>query len=345
MIRIGIAGIGFMGMIHYLAYRKIPGAKVAAICEQDKKRLAGDWRAIKGNFGPQGEIMDLSGVSCYRDIDEMISDPTLDLIDVCLPPDWHAEVSVAALSAGKHVFCEKPIALTTADADRMVQAAERAGKLLMIGQVVPFFPEFWFVYKTIRGDKYGAPIGGHFKRLVSDPNWLPNFYDPKKTGGPMLDLHIHDAHFIRLIFGMPRAVHTIGTMRGEVAERFTTQFLYDPPRMVSAASGVIDQQARPFSYGFEIYLEKATLFCDYMALPELGDALTPLTLLVGNKATRPKIGSADPLDVFAAELKEMVRSVRAEEPSPLLAGNLARDALVICQKQTESLLKNRAVKV
>ena len=59
---IGIAGIGFMGMTHYLAYQKIRGAKVAALCEQDPKRLAGDWRTIKGNFGPQGQIMDLKGI-------------------------------------------------------------------------------------------------------------------------------------------------------------------------------------------------------------------------------------------------------------------------------------------
>ena len=54
MIRVGIAGIGFMGMIHYLAYQKFKGVKVAAICETDRTRLAGDWRTIKGNFGPQG---------------------------------------------------------------------------------------------------------------------------------------------------------------------------------------------------------------------------------------------------------------------------------------------------
>ncbi len=346
MIRVGIAGVGFMGMIHYLSYGKVRGAKVAALCEKDPKRLAGDWRSIQGNFGPRGEVMDLSGLSRYRDIDELICDPELDLIDVCLPPDWHAEVSVAALEAGKHVFCEKPIALTATDANRMVRAAERSGKLLMIGHVLPFFPEFHYVYRTIADGKYGAPLGGHFKRVISDPLWLKNFYDPKKIGGPMLDLHVHDAHFIRLVFGMPRAVHAVGSMRGAVAERFTSQFLYEPPRMVSAAGGVIDQQARPFSYGFELYLERATMFCDYMALPKLGDELTPLTVLTDRgKALRPKLGSGDPLDVFAAELKEVVRSVRAEEPSPLLAGRLARDALVLCHKQTESLRKRRAVKV
>jgi predicted dehydrogenase len=346
MIRVGIAGIGFMGMTHYLAYQKIRGAKVAALCEQDKKRLAGDWRAIKGNFGPAGQIMDLKGIACYREIDELISDPSLDLIDVCLPPSWHAEVTIAALEAGKHVFCEKPIALDPASASRMVQAADRAGKMLLIGHVLPFFPEYQFAYQTIAGGKYGRVLGGHFKRMISDPAWLPDFYNPRKVGGPMLDLHVHDAHFIRLLFGMPKAVHSVGTMRGEVVERFSTQFLYDPPRMVTATSGVINQQGRPFSHAYEIYLEGATLFFDYMALPKLGDVATPVTVLLNNgKSLRPKLSGGGPSDAFFAELSEVVRAVRDNAPSPLLDGKLARDAVVLCQKQTESVVKGRAVKV
>ena len=101
MIRVGIAGIGFMGMTHYLAYQKIRGVKVAALCEQDAKRLAGDWRSIKGNFGPAGEVMDLSGIARYSELDEMLADPTLDLIDCCLPPSWHAKATIAALEGGQ----------------------------------------------------------------------------------------------------------------------------------------------------------------------------------------------------------------------------------------------------
>jgi predicted dehydrogenase len=346
MIRIGIAGIGFMGMTHYLAYQKIRGAKVAAICEQDPKRLAGDWRSIRGNFGPQGEMMNLRGVRRYANLDEMIVDENVDLIDVCLPPAWHAEVTIAALEAGKHVFCEKPIALRLNDASRMIQAAEKAGKLLLVGHVLPFFPEYRFAYETIRSGKYGRPLGGHFKRMVSDPLWLPDFYDPAKVGGPMLDLHVHDAHFIRLAFGMPKAVHSVGTMHHEVVERFATQFLYDPPRMVSASSGAIGQQGRPFTHAYEIYLERATLFFEYAGLPSVGDVATPLTVLLDNgKVLRPKLGGGDPTLAFAAELAEVIRSVRSGKPSPLLDGRLARDAVVLCQKQTESVVKGRTVKV
>src|SRR4051794_13232761 len=132
MVKVGIAGIGFMGMIHYLAYQRIKGVKVVAICEQDAARLAGDWRTIKGNFGPPGEMMDLSGIAKYSDLDEMLADSRIDMVDICLPPAAHAPVAINALRRGKDVLCEKPIALSAADARKMVAAANSAGKLLSI---------------------------------------------------------------------------------------------------------------------------------------------------------------------------------------------------------------------
>src|SRR4029079_14628896 len=95
-----------------------------------------------------------------------------------------------------------------------------------IGHVLPFFPEYAFAYKAVASGKYGKLLGGHFKRIISDPLWLKDFYDPHKIGGPMFDLHVHDAHYIRLLCGMPRAVSTSGRMRGPVAEFFTSQFQF-----------------------------------------------------------------------------------------------------------------------
>ncbi|MEM9657011.1 MAG: Gfo/Idh/MocA family oxidoreductase, partial [Planctomycetota bacterium] len=103
MIRVGITGLGFMGMVHYLTYRKLPGVEVVAMCDQDRQRLAGDWRGIQGNFGPPGEQMDLSGISTYESIDAMIDDQRVDLIDITLPPSLHADIAVKALRAGKNV--------------------------------------------------------------------------------------------------------------------------------------------------------------------------------------------------------------------------------------------------
>ena len=240
-------------------------------------RRGGDWRTIKGNFGPPGELMDLSGVAQYADLEAMLADPAtrpdrhLPAHRACTPPPRSQ-----SLAAGKHVLCEKPIALKPADGIAMVDAADKAGRMLMIGHVLPFFPEYRFAYDAITGGKYGRIKGGHFKRIISDPLWMPRFYDPAVIGGPMLDLHVHDAHFIRLTCGLPRTVQCAGSMRGEVVERFHAQFRFeDPELMVTAASGVIAQQGRPFTHGYEIYLEKATLLYDFAVIggePRAGHA-------------------------------------------------------------------------
>src|SRR5262245_46270244 len=109
MIRIGIVGIGFMGMIHFLAARKLKGAQRAAVCRRDPKKLAGDWRGIRGNFGPPGTKTDLSKVKKYAALDDLLGDPAIDLVDVCNPTHLHPPTAVAALRAGKHVLVEKAI--------------------------------------------------------------------------------------------------------------------------------------------------------------------------------------------------------------------------------------------
>ncbi len=340
MVNVGIAGLGFMGMTHYNAYKKVSGAKVGAICEKDPERLAGDWRSIKGNFGPPGEIVNLEGIARYAELDQIMGDPNLDMIDICLPPSLHAGTAIAASKAGKHVLCEKAIALRAEDAVEMVEAARAAGKMLMIAHVLPFVPEYDFAFRKITGGEYGRLLGGHFQRIISDPLWLSDFYDPDGCGGPMIDLHIHDAHFIRLICGMPKAVHSVGRMRGEVAEFFSTQFLFeDPSLVVTATCGVIDQQGRPFTHGYEIHLEKATLF--FESFTE-----TPLTVLTADgQVERPELGSPDILDAFPLELDEAVRSIDTGTPSKLLDGALARDALILGHKQTQSIVERKTVEV
>ena len=347
MIKVGIVGIGFMGMVHYLCYQRIRGAKVAAVCEVDKRRLAGDWRSIRGNFGPPGEVMDLSGVARYRRLDDLIADPEIDLIDICLPTPLHAEVTLAALKAGKDVFCEKPIALSRSEARRMVKAARKAGRLLLIGHVLPFFPEYDFAYRAITVGKYGRMLGGHFKRIISDPLWLDDYWRPDGRGGPMLDLHVHDAHFIRLTCGMPRSVTSSGRMRGGLAEFFTSLFRFDNPELsVTATCGAIGQQGRSFVHGFEIHLQRATLVFEFAVIGDEPQSIMPLTVLpAGGKARRVELSAADPLDAFAAELKEAIKSVRTGGHSALLAGEAARDAIALCDAQTRSICNGRPVRI
>jgi len=347
MIRVGIAGIGFMGMIHYLSYEKVRGVRVDAICSRDPKRRAGDWRSIQGNFGPAGQKMDLGDVNAYAKLDDMLDDPNLDLIDICLPPAMHADVAIKAMRAGKDVFCEKPMAINVADCRRMMRASASTGRRLLIGHLLPLVPEYAWALKSIRSGKYGKVLGGTFKRVISDPKWLKHFWSSKKTGGPMLDLHVHDAHFIRMLFGMPRSVVTHGRMRGELAESWNTLFCYDQPGpTVHATSGTIAQQGRPFEHGFEIHLEKATLAFDFAVIGKEGKYLCPPTLFdERGRARLVKIGDGDTMNAFADEIREVVAAIRQDRDSPILDPELASDAIRLCQKQTQSLRSGRSVKV
>lgn len=347
MVNVGIVGLGFMGMIHYLSYQKVRGAKVKAICETDPKKLSGDWRSIKGNFGPQGTKMDLSGIDRYPELDQILADPKIDLIDICLPPAMHADAVVAALKAGKDVLCEKPIALYTNDARRMMKTSQTTGNMLMIGHMLPLFPEYNFVYEAATSGKFGKLLGGHFKRIISDPAWMTDFWQADRSGGPMIDLHIHDAHYIRLLFGMPNAVQSVGRMRGEVAELFTSEFLFDDSELVvTATSGAINQQGREFTHAFEVYFEKATLMYDFATLGGEPVLTMPLTVLDDKgKVKRPKLGSGDPMNAFETEMKLATKAVQTKTPPEFLAGELARDALILAQKETQSIQRGRAVKV
>src|SRR5687767_14128915 len=104
MIRIGIVGVGFMGWIHFLASKKLKGAAVTAFCSRDPKKRAADCRSIRGNFGPPGEPVDLTGIKTYENYEDMLADKDIDLIDVCNPTHLHPESAIQALRAGKHVL-------------------------------------------------------------------------------------------------------------------------------------------------------------------------------------------------------------------------------------------------
>jgi predicted dehydrogenase len=348
MVRIGIVGVGFMGMIHYLAAMKLRGAKVAAICTRDPKKLSGDWRGICGNFGPTGTRMDLGACKRYARLEELCGDPDIDLIDVCTPTDRHAEMARTALRAGKHVLVEKPIALTRKDADAMLDEAKKAKRLLMVAHVLPFFPEFAFALETVRSGVYGQLLGGHFKRIIAQPDWSEEIADASKTGGPAIDLHVHDTHFIALLAGVPHKVYSSGfAPDGRSVAYLTTQYVYGLPGPHSAgnslplscSSGALAKKGREFVHGYELYLEGATLLYE--------SGTQPLTVLTEDgKSKQPKLkGPSEATAAFTAELQAAVDGVKAGQEPDLLRGQLARDALVLCEKECQSVLSGNPVRV
>ena len=319
----------------------------AAICTRSPKKRAGDWRDIQGNFGPPGEQVDISALAAYAQLDDLLADDTIDVVDLCLPPNLHAEAAVDALEHGKHVFCEKPMALTPDACRRMVAASRANDRQLLIGHVLPMFPEYAQILRWIDEGTFGSARGGSFKRVISDPLWLEDFYDPQRVGGPLVDLHVHDAHLIRLLFGMPTEVVSQGRMRGAVVEYCHTLFRFDDPQLVvHAVSGIIPQQGRPFTHGFEIHTADATLQFESAVIDGVAETLMPLTALAGEgRVERPDLGDGDAVEPFVAELREVARCAAANRPSRILGGDVARDALILCHCQAESVRTGKAVAV
>ena len=338
MVGIGIVGVGFMGMIHYLAARKLDGARAVALCSRDPKKRAGDWTDIRGNFGPPGEPMDLAGVATYAGFEELLADPNVDLVDLCVPNDRHADLAARALAAGKHVLVEKPIALTLGDADAMLAAARSSGKLLMVAHVLPFFPEFAYAREAVASGRYGALKAAHLSRVIARPDWSAGIADADRSGGPAIDLHIHDAHYVGLLCGAPKAVQSRGVEEGGAVVYLMTQYLFDGPGpVVSAVSGALSQPGRPFAHGFELYLERATLTFSQA---------DPLSVaLADGSVERPALGSGDPIDSFARELAVAVEAAATGRPAAALDAALARQALATCLAEVEGVKSGRIVAV
>ena len=125
------------------------------------------------------------------------------------------------LKAGKHVFCEKPIALKPADAERMVKTAAEGRQAADDRPRAAVLPRVPVRLQDDRQRQVRQAAGRAFQAdHLRSRSGCPTSTIPKRRGGPMLDLHIHDAHFIRLVCGMPKAVQSVGRMRGEVVERF-----------------------------------------------------------------------------------------------------------------------------
>ncbi len=348
MVRIGIIGIGFMGMIHYYGTKKISGGEVVAICTRDQKKLAGDWTNIQGNFGPRGGIEDLSHLRKYNRIEDLLADNDIDMVDICLPTHLHKEASIAALKAGKHVLVEKPIEIRPDGANEIVQVGAESGRQFMVAHVLPFFAEFAYAKQAVEGGEYGNLLGGHFKRVISQPTWPQDFTDLEKSGGPGIDLHIHDTHFIRLLCGVPDAVFSQGKLAsGDFVEYLTTQYIYkDKNLSISCSSGAVSQQGRAFSHGFELYLEKATLLYEFATLGGEPVTSTPLALLTDNgEVHKVELGEVDSIDAFTGEIQYAVDAINQGSEPTALSGTGARDALLLCYKEAESVKTGEIVSI
>lgn len=338
MIQIGIVGVGFMGYTHFSASHDLEGARVAAIATRNERKLAGDWTSIQGNFGPPAGQVDLQDVRGYADYHDLLADPDIDLVDICLPNDLHEQVTIEALQAGKAVLVEKPIAVDVAAAERMVAASESAGRPLLVGHVLPFFPEFRYVTEQVRQGAYGKLLAAHFRRVITPPNWSAEMSDFRNLGGWGIDLHIHDNHFISVLCGVPHSVFSQGLLQEGFVNHVHTQYLFDSSdAAVSCVSGGIGASQLQFAHGFELFFERATM--QYSAGTLGGEWVVdrPLTVIT-DAVDQPELpGGSEWYSAFTSELQLAVDSLANNADASLLSGHLALDALRICHAEARSI--------
>src|SRR5688572_561177 len=126
-INVGIVGLGFMAATHVKAYRQIPAANIYAVCNPSGRCLDGDLTKVGGNINANDPVrLDMAQIKGTREFADLLNDPAIDLIDICTPTLQHPEMMAAALAAGKHVICEKPLARDSAAARQMVETARTA---------------------------------------------------------------------------------------------------------------------------------------------------------------------------------------------------------------------------
>ena len=352
MVRIGIVGIGFMGYTHFEGARQLKSGRIAAICTRNQKKLSGDWTGIQGNFGPPAGQVDLKGIKTYTDYNEMFADPDIDLMNICLQTEQHEAVAVAALKAGKNVLVEKPISTDLAGARRMVKAADKAERMLMVAHVLPFFPEFQFAAEAVQSGKYGKLLAAHFRRVIAPPKWSEDMSDFRKLGGWGVDLHIHDNHFITSVLGKPATVQSTGLLRDGLVNHVHTIYGYDGGEpAVSSMSGGIAAKGLEFSHGFELFFENATIQFDAGTYGSGKNrewvVNRPLTVITQTgRVTFPKLKGGDSwCAAFTAELQTAVDAIRTGTEPRLLSGAVARDALQICEAEAKSIASGRPVSV
>jgi predicted dehydrogenase len=253
-MRLGVIGLGFMGTTHLKAARAIPGLEIGAVCSRDERKLAGDFSEVRGNNSDPGGSVDLSGVARYRDIASLLTDATLDAVDICLPTGMHERIAVEAMRAGKHVIVEKPMALDGASADRMVAEAERQGRVLMAAQVIRFWPEYAALRDTARSGRLGTLRGAIFRRRCAAPSW------GTWEGGGAFDLLIHDFDFALHLCGAPQALSASGYCDDAAGiDLLHTTLFYPDGSDVLITGGWLNRGEYPFSMEFTATFDRDTV--------------------------------------------------------------------------------------
>lgn len=213
-MKVGLIGIGGMGNVHFKCYKKMNGIEIAVA----------DIRV-----GMAKEKVGDNTIPVYESYVEMIEKEKPDFVDICTPSYMHTDMAVYALEHGCHVLCEKPMSISSSDAQRMIDAKEKSGKLLMTAHVVRFMAPYVYLKSVIDSGELGKPVHIIMHRLSEAPkwsweNWMLN---TDKSGGVALDLSVHDIDFTQYVFGKPKSIEGSYYDLKDNSNYINTTFYYD----------------------------------------------------------------------------------------------------------------------
>jgi predicted dehydrogenase len=331
MINVGVIGLGFMGLTHIKAYRQVPATRIVAICDAVRLPEDGNLAAVAGNISQAEQIhFDLNVVKGYRDYRALLANPEVDLVDICLPTPLHAEVSMAALGAGKHVLCEKPLARSSAVCRQILDVAATAKGCFMPAMCLRFWPEWAWLKQAIDEGRYGRVLAARFRRVSEPPGWSrDSYFKGTDSGGALLDLHIHDSDFVQFCFGRPHRVFSQGLSRFSGAiDHVVTQYEVRGGAAVSAEGSWL------MGAGFGFNMAYTVLFEDAMA--DYDSSRGAQGLKVHEPGQLPRVLSFEG-DGYAGELRHLAECIEAGRAPSIVTGAEGMSAVEICEAEERSI--------
>jgi predicted dehydrogenase len=332
-INIAVAGLGFMGVTHLRAYLELRNARIVGVCDASRPPVNGVLRRVNGNIKKTADIHLGAGVKVYRDFNELLADPAVQVVDICTPTAFHPAQAIAALKAGKHVLCEKPLAQTFAEAQTVLKVAAASKKFLMPAMCMRFWPGWAWLQKVVAKKTYGNVRAANFRRVSAKPAWGKAGSHP---GGALLDLHIHDTDFVNFLFGRPASVFSSGVKdENGIVDHVMTQYFYPAGPSVHAEGSWLLHDG--FNMSFALHCKRATIDFD------LSRGREALRLHEAGKKTRTiKLKKSDG---YNEEIRYFVDCVaRCERPTIVTAQDCAT-ALEICAAEEKSVRTGKIVKL
>jgi predicted dehydrogenase len=308
-VRIALLGAGSMGAAHAAAYAVMPEVSVVGVFSRDAARASAVARICKARP--------------VTDAAALIEGADIDAIDVCLPSANHHDVVVAALAAGKHVFCESPLALELVQAERMRDAARRADRLLQVGLLMRSVSAYGHVEAVARSGEHG--------RLLSVTTWRLSSYlhadapDRKAHyGDPSTELMTFDFDFVHWLMGPPRSLSASAARLPDGRPGEITALLsYPEGRHATVIASGLMPPGSPFTTGFRVLFERAAF--EHLATFAGGPPKTSFTVAAGTAPARPvPVADRNPYEV---ELQRFVDCIRGRADPALLDADRAIEAL------------------